>query len=204
MVDITVLLDRSGSMWSIRDATIEAFNTFLSEQRQQPGAGRISLFQFDHEYQVVYEDQPLDQAPLLDGRGYEPRGSTALLDAMGTTIDRVGARLAAMPVNERPGKVVLVVMTDGKENESKKFDRDKVFAMVRHQTDTYSWQFVFLGANQDAIQTASMLGMRQGNALEYQSTVGGVGSGVACLTRNLNRYRSSSEVKTCGFFEDSQ
>lgn len=148
---IAVVLDRSGSMRSIRDATIEGFNEFLAAQKAVPGEAALTLAQFDHEYDIVHDAAPLANVEPLNTTTYVPRGSTALLDAIGRTIDGLGKRLAAMPEHNRPSRIIVAIMTDGLENASQTFTRARIFEMITHQRERYSWQFMFLGADQDAI-----------------------------------------------------
>lgn len=166
---IAVVLDRSGSMESIRQATIDGFNEFLKAQRAAPGRALLTLAQFDHEYDLVFHMAPLPERHTA----YFPRGSTALLDAIGNTIQRVGADLDGMPEAERPEKVIFVIITDGYENASHQFDRSKVFGMIKHQREKYAWDFQFLGANQDSIAEAGALGIAPQFAMNYAPTQGG-------------------------------
>jgi Mg-chelatase subunit ChlD len=167
--DITVILDRSGSMGSCVDDTIGGFNTFLKDQQEQAGKANLSLVQFNHGYELVYNGTPIKNAPKLDTKNYVPMGSTALLDAMGKTITDVGARLKAMPMSERPQNVLFVIITDGLENASHQYNRNQVFDMVKHQQDVYKWQFLYLGANQDAIAVGITMGIPMASAGTYDA-----------------------------------
>lgn len=165
--DITILLDRSGSMQKVREPTIAGYNSFVANQAMLPGHACITLNQFDDEYEPVYSARECKAIKPMQFREFVPRGNTALLDAIGRTINEVGARLAALPEHERPGKVVIVILTDGEENNSKKFTRQQVSEMVIHQREVYRWEFVFLGANQDAIFTAASIGVPASASLSY-------------------------------------
>lgn len=166
--DITVLLDRSGSMASIKDDTIGGFNTFLDEQKALPGEATISLVQFDTQgYDRVIDAKPIAQAEPLSDKTFVPRGGTPLLDAMGRVIAETGARLKAMANAERPENVIMVIITDGQENASKEFTREAVLKSVTHQQDVYKWNFIYLGANQDAIQSARDMGIPMAAAANY-------------------------------------
>ena len=166
---IAVVLDRSGSMNCVKDATIEALNGFVESQKKGAGSANISLYQFDDVYEVVYENKPVADAPALTGETYQPRGSTALLDAIGRTIVATGAKLFAMAESDRPGTVIVVIQTDGQENASKEYTSAKVNELIAHQRDVYKWEFVFLGANQDAIASAAGFGIHATSALGYAS-----------------------------------
>ena len=195
--DITVVLDRSGSMASVRDDTIGGFNSFLQEQKAVSGSARVSLVQFDDQYESVYECRDVQDAPDLSPRTFVPRGSTALLDAIGRTLNATGARLAALPEAARPEKVLLVVMTDGLENASREFSARQVFDMITHQRDKYQWEVVFIGANQDAVLTGASYGLPASNALDYAATPAGTRHALSILSKATTkmRRRDVNEIK---------
>ena len=164
LTHLYLLLDRSGSMQSIKTDTEGGFSAFVDEQRKAPGECRVTLAQFDNEYDVVYADRPLADVPALD---LQPRGSTALLDAMGRTITEAGAKLAAMTDDERPGTVIVAIMTDGYENASQEWTHPAIKALVEQQTAQYGWQFLYMGADQDAIEVGTSLGVAAANSVTY-------------------------------------
>src|SRR5512138_1904469 len=133
--DINIVLDRSGSMESIRQATIAGFNKFLAEQKQAPGEATLTLAQFDDIYEVVHRAANLNSVEPLTEKTYAPRNTTALLDAIGKTINETGGRLAAMAEDERPERVIFVIITDGLENASQEFTVERVNEMIAHQRD---------------------------------------------------------------------
>lgn len=182
---IAVLLDRSGSMQSIKSDTEGGFDAFIAEQRKHPGRCDVTLAQFDTEYEEVYAAKPLAGVPPLQ---LTPRGATALLDGIGRLINTTGERLAGMPEADRPGAVIIVIMTDGLENSSKEFDLGTVKKMITEQTETYGWTFVYLGANQDAISVAAGLGVAAGQAMTYAGQK--VDQAFAATSANLSNYRS--------------
>ena len=155
-------LDRSGSMNTIVDDTVGGFDAFIAEQRRvtEGGAGecRVTLAQFDDAYEEVYADRPIADVPSLI---LQPRGTTALLDSIGRlVIDRSGKRLAALPEDQRPGTVIVGIMTDGLENASREWSHPQVKQLIEKQTSDYQWQFLQLGADQDAVE----VGMRRSAA----------------------------------------
>jgi uncharacterized protein YegL len=157
---ISVLLDRSGSMGSVKDETISGFNHFLNEQKKAGDNASLSLVQFDTQgIDTVHENVPIKDIPELNGDTYQPRGGTPLLDALGGAIESTGKVLSAIPEEKRHDKVVFVVITDGQENSSRKFTKAKIREMIEHQTNTYQWNFVYLGANQDAFDEAAQIGI---------------------------------------------
>lgn len=188
--DISVVLDRSGSMASVATDTIGGFNTFLAEQKKQPGKATLTLAQFDDVYEVVHDGKPLAEVPELTSRTFVPRGSTALLDAIGNTINRTGKRLADMPDTERPGKVIVVILTDGFENASREFSKEKINEMIAHQRDKYQWEFVFIGANQDAIATAASYGIGAHSTMTYAANAVGTQHAFASVANLTSNYRA--------------
>ncbi len=191
--DITIVLDRSGSMAAVKDDTIGGFNTFLDDQRKVPGSAAITLHQFDDEFETPIKAQDIQAAPHLTGKTFVPRGNTALLDAIGRAIGETGSRLEVAG-DDRPEKVVFVVITDGHENASHEYNHGKVFEMIDHQRTKYSWEFVFLGANQDAIKVASNLGMSTANAINYAANTTGVKAAFAGTSSNLRAFRGGQSV----------
>ena len=188
--DITIVLDRSSSMVAVQTDTIGGFNSFIEKQRKLPGECVVSLVQFDDLYEPIYTARPITVAPLLTTDTYVPRGYTALLDAIGRTINETGKRLAAMAEDQRPEKVIFVILTDGEENASKQFPREKVFDMIGHQRSTYLWDFVFIGANQDAIQTGAVLNIDAASTMTYAANSVGTLDAFASVSNYTANTRS--------------
>jgi len=166
---ISVVIDRSGSMIKIKAATMQGYNEFLVGQKAEPGTAKLKLVQFDHTYVVAYNGD-LQEAPPLTDANYSPLGSTALLDAIGRNINEIGEELSALPEAERPKQVIMAIQTDGEENASRKFDKARVFEMISLQRDVYKWNFMFLGAGEDAINDAAALGIDPDLTLSYDVT----------------------------------
>lgn len=185
---IAVILDRSGSMGSCRESTVAGFNTFIVEQKKLPGTATVKLVQFDNEYETVF-DVPLQDAPELTQLTFVPRGSTALLDAQGRTIIELGNELEKMPESERPSKVIVVTLTDGEENASKEFTRAKIAEMIKHQRDNYQWDFVFLGANQDAVKVAASMNIPMASAMTYSTSRAGVQASMRAVSNYVGASR---------------
>lgn len=174
LTEMVFVLDRSGSMRSLTADTIGGFNELIEKQKKLEGDAYVTTVLFDHEYEVLHDHVALkDVAPLTD-KEYFARGSTALLDAVGRTINAVGARLVATPEEERPAHVVFVITTDGMENASCEYTAKQVREMVEHQQQKYSWQFVFLGANMDAVSEAGKLGISAKYAANFAPSRRGV------------------------------
>jgi uncharacterized protein YegL len=188
---IVIVLDRSGSMSSIRDDTIGGINTFLADQQKLPGECNLTFTQFDDVYEIIHHSVPLDKIKPLDQTTFVPRGATALLDAIGRTINTVGAELTALPEDQRPGKVFFTIFTDGEENSSKEFSKDQVFEMIKKQREEYKWEFIFLAANQDAIQTGQSMGMGASSSMTCNSTSAGIKGTYDALSKKLGDVRLS-------------
>ena len=174
LTEMVFVLDRSGSMSGLAADTIGGFNELIEKQKKIEGDAYVTTVLFDHEYEVLHDHVALGEVAPLTDKEYFARGSTALLDAVGRTIDSVGARLAATPEEERPEHVVFVITTDGMENASREYTAKQVREMVEHQQQKYSWQFVFLGANMDAVSEARNLGISAKYAADFTPSHSGV------------------------------
>ncbi|MGZ8177400.1 VWA domain-containing protein [Williamsia sp. SKLECPSW1] len=161
---VAALLDRSGSMQSIVDDTCGGFDAFIATERDADVESVVSLARFDTEFETVYTHRPIADVPPLS---LEPRGMTALLDAIGRFVTSIGEDLAARPEDERPGAVTVLVMTDGMENSSREWTIDAVRALIRQQEEQYAWTFVFLGANMDAVDVGTSMGFSADRSLTY-------------------------------------
>ena len=190
LTEIVSLVDRSGSMQSILDDAIGGFNTFLRSQQDQPGEAKLSLILFDHEYQIVHQAVDIQQVEPLNQDTYVPRGSTALLDAVGKTIDAVGERLAATPESERPSQVIISILTDGYENASQTYSKPKVAEMIKHQTEKYNWAFEFQAANMDAFAAAKELSIAPDRVVQFEATSQGVREAFAQQSQRISAIRS--------------
>lgn len=209
---IAALLDRSGSMQQIADDTRGGFDAYIAKVRADRENGEqvfVSLAQFDNEYDDVYLNRPIDEVPPLD---LQPRGMTALLDALGRFITSVGASLAALDEDQRPGDVTVLVMTDGMENASVEWKVDAVKALIEQQKNTYDWEFVFLGANIDAVSVGTSLGFDADRSMTYAASSGGVSSSYQAVAdlnvRKRAAYRSAAPgaapAPVAGFSDDER
>jgi hypothetical protein len=189
---ISFIIDRSGSMSSIKDDTIGGFNSFLEEQQAQPGKCTFSLTQFDDKIELLYSFVDIKEVPKLTDKTFVPRGWTALYDAIGITINGCGAELAGMKEEDRPGKVLVVILTDGVENYSKEFGHSKIHEMIKHQTDMYKWNFIFLGANIDAEKVGSSLGAKLGNSMTFKADGAHTDYTFKCMSASIGEIRGMS------------
>src|SRR5262249_11881777 len=165
LTDLTVVLDRSGSMHTCRSDAEGGLNSFIAKQKELPGECTFTLVQFDTVYEFVHKAIPLGTVPHCT---LEPRSNTALLEAVGRAIVETGERLRAMPESERAALVVCVILTDGQENSSQEYTKARVREMIEHQQNVYKWQFIYLGANQDAFAEARGIGIQLAGAAGYK------------------------------------
>src|SRR5262245_56259735 len=193
---ISIVLDRSGSMSSIASDTIGGFNRFLEDQQAVPGQATLTLVQFDYEYEVLYSGVPIAVVQPLTRDTFIPRGTTALLDAIGRTILESGEYLSALSEEQRPAKVIFVILTDGIENASKLYTSSRIHEMIDHQRKFYAWEFVFLGANQDAIASARRIGIPQGLAMSFAADGAGARDAFESLHANTRKVRVGGQSVT--------
>jgi FtsP/CotA-like multicopper oxidase with cupredoxin domain len=171
---ITVLLDRTGSMQSIRADVVGGFNAFVDTHKAAPGEATLTLVQFDSQdpYEMLYAAMPIQDVPALTLAQYVPRASTPLYDAMGRAIAALDAKLEATPAGWRPQKVIFVVVTDGQENASVQFSREQVMALVDAKKNA-GWDFVFLSADLGALQDAQAMGVHATASLHFGKSAKG-------------------------------
>lgn len=190
---IAFLLDRSGSMQSIKDDVIGGFNALVADQRETPGDCTLTLVQFDSQdpQETVFSTLPIAEVPELTGETFQPRGGTPLLDAMGRLITETGERIASTPEHQHPGKVIFVVLTDGLENASRTYTRERIFEMIKHQREVYSWEFIFLGADQDAIAEGGKYGFAADTSMSIGKTPRGTDMAFSMTSDMMCRIRKS-------------
>jgi len=188
LCELVVIIDESGSMGSVVSDTIGGFNTFLNTHKKLPGEAKLTLVKFDTSYNIVHNGTNIKDVEALNEKTYYPSGMTALLDATGKTIDEVGKRLSSTPIEERPEKVIVMIITDGEENSSKEYKKDKIKKMIEHQQDNYKWEFVFMGADQDAWSNAQHMGMK--NYVNFSQ------ADMGKTFRGMAYYSSNSRIKS--------
>ena len=193
LTDITLVVDRSGSMQSIRQDAEGGVNAFIKKQAEEPGQAVLTLVQFDTEYEFLHSGKPIAEVPQYR---LVPRGTTALLDAIGRAINETGARISRQAEADRPSLVVFVVMTDGFENSSREFTKAAVRQMIEHQREKYNWQFTFLGADQDAFAEATELGISSHGAATFSrdSVEYAFGFAAGLVSRMRSSRRNGEEV----------
>lgn len=186
---INFVLDKSGSMSSIRDATISGFNEFLGDQQREGGEARITLTLFDTRFRTIASAVPVREIPSLDYDTYAPDGMTALYDAIGYTM-RVTDDYVA---KHNPDQVLFVIMTDGQENSSREFDQQRIFEMIRDRQQNAEYEFIYLGANQDAYAASQQIGVAAGRALLWEASPAEASATMRRVSHNVRGYRRDGE-----------
>lgn len=195
-VNIAVVMDASGSMSPLKNDTIKGFNGFLEGQRSLPGEATLTLCVFNTHSELLYESESIKTVHNLTEKDYKPGGGTALLDAIGKTIDSTEKKIAAMKDEDRPSKVLFMIITDGEENSSRSYKIEMVKEMVtNHQQEAAPWQFIFVGAQGiDAISVGGSFGVVANNAVMYDASAIGTNNMYESMTRGTTNYRASANA----------
>lgn len=195
MTLINVIFDRSGSMEIIAEEAVGMFNGFLEEQKALPDYAELSLVQFDDQYDECYTCKPIkDCVPLIRGQTYIPRGMTALHDAVGKTINKIGGQLANLPEEDRPKRVLFIIITDGHENNSREFTGQTVKDMITLQKNKYYWDFIFLAAGINAFEEGSTIGMTAGKCATYSKSAQGMRGANNAINSYATTFRSTGDT----------
>jgi uncharacterized protein YegL len=195
---INFVLDKSGSMEAIREATISGFNEFKNDQASEDGEAFFTLTLFDTEFSTVCQAVPMREVADLDHRTYAPSGMTALYDAIGHTMRITDDFVAA----NRPDQVLFVIMTDGEENSSREFSRDRIFQMIQDRQKLAQYEFIYLGANQDSYMAGRGMGLRDGRMLDYAATPEGSRDAMLRASHNVRAHRRKGMPMSPQFFSD--
>lgn len=179
--ELVFILDRSGSMSGLESDTIGGFNGMLRRQREESADILVSTVLFDDEVEIIHDRVPIGKVAPLTGREYFTRGCTALLDAIGDSIHHIRNIHKYAREEDRPVRTMFVITTDGLENASVRHTPEKVKKLIEHQEKKHGWEFVFLGANMDAVAVAGDLGIRRENSVEFACDAGGVRENFASL-----------------------
>ncbi len=190
LTEVVFILDRSGSMAGLEADTIGGYNSILKKQKAQEGEAVLSTVLFDDKVEVLHDRLPLEKAEAITDREYYVRGCTALLDAVGGAIHHIGNVHKYAREEDRPEKTLVVITTDGLENSSRHYSYDKVKKMVERQKKKYGWEFLFLGANIDAVETAGRFGIHEDHAVNYEADRAGTALNYQTLNEAVSRVRA--------------
>lgn len=192
--ELVFILDRSGSMSGLEADTIGGFNSMVEKQRREPGEALVSTVLFDHETTVLHDRAPLACVPLMTERDYSVRGTTALLDAIGGAIHHIGNVHKYARPEDVPEHTLFVITTDGMENASRRYDLETVKHMIERQKTKYGWEFLFLGANINAVETAGRFGIDADRAVSYHSDHIGTRLNYSVLSDAVSAVRASAPL----------
>ena len=194
LTELVFILDRSGSMSGLESDTIGGYNAMLEKQKKETGQAYVSTVLFDDRQDVIHDRVTLEQVNPMTEKEYFVRGCTALLDAVGGAIHHIGTVHKYARDEDRPEKTVFVVITDGMENSSRFYTYDKVRSMIEGQKEQFGWEFLFLGANMDAVKVAGRFGIRADRAVEYQCDSKGVQLNYEVLSEAVSGFRSKKPM----------
>ena len=192
LTELVMILDRSGSMGGLENDTVGGYNSMLHKQADAEGEALVSTVLFDDRSEVLYDRVPLEKVPQMTEKEYYVRGCTALLDAVGGAIHHIGNVHKYIREEDRPEKTIFVITTDGLENASREYSYDRVKEMVERQKEKYGWEFLFLGANIDAVKTAGRFGIKADRAANYNSDHVGTALNYEVLAETVCAMRASA------------
>lgn len=191
LTEIVFILDRSGSMSGLEADTIGGYNSLIEKQKKEEGEAVITTVLFDDQYEMIHDHADIKKIKPMNNKTYYARGCTALLDAIGKTVNHVGNRHKNALASEVPDKTMFVIITDGYENASREFQLDKVRRMIECQKKKYNWEFLFLGANIDAVQTARTFGITPDRAVTYEADSVGTEINFKAVSETVSCMRAS-------------
>ena len=194
IIELVFILDRSGSMAGLTADTIGGFNAMIEKQKKTDGSVLVSTILFDHECMVLHDRVPLSTIPPMTENDYTPRGSTALFDAVGSAIHHIGTIHKYARHEDVPTKTLFVITTDGMENASRQYSREKVKSMIERQTARFGWEFLFLGANIDAAETAESIGIRSDHAADFIADAGGTQKNYNAVSDAVTQIRACAPL----------
>lgn len=194
VTEVVFILDKSGSMSGLEADTIGGFNSMLKKQKQADGEAFVTTVLFDHNYELLHDRINIRGISPITERDYEVGGTTALLDAIGFTIQKIANVQKHTSEEERADKVLFVITTDGMENASREFTAEKIKKMVQHQKEKYGWDFMFLGANIDAVSTAAEFGIDEDFAVDYHADNIGTQLNYEMVSEAVEKIRSGKKI----------
>lgn len=194
ITELVFILDRSGSMSGLESDTIGGYNSMLKKQRSEQGVAIVTTVLFDDQYQLLHDRINIKGVSLITEKDYFVRGTTALLDAIGKTIQKIANAQRHTMEDQRPDKTVFVITTDGMENASREYTYEKIKSMVEREKEKYGWEFIFLGANIDAISTAARFGIDPDRATNYNADSDGTKLNYEALNCVVSELRTSGRI----------
>ena len=194
LTEIVFILDRSGSMSGLEEDTIGGFNSMLEKQKNEKGKAIVSTVLFDDRMEVLHDRKKLKKIEPLTTEDYYVRGSTALLDAIGCAIHHIGNIHKYADPDEVPEKTLFIITTDGMENASTRYDYRQVKKMIQRQKKRYGWEFIFLGANIDAVEVAGHFGIAKNRAVRYESDAMGTALNFQVMSNVISSVRSADKA----------
>ncbi len=195
LTEIVFILDRSGSMGGLETDTIGGYNALMEKQKKEAGEAIVSTVLFDDKAEVLRDRVKLAEVPRMTEKEYFVRGCTALLDALGGAIHHIGNVHKYAREEDQPEKTLFIITTDGQENSSSRYTYEKVKKMVEHQKEKYGWEFLFLGANIDAIAEAGRFGIKPDRAVNYRCDSEGTAVNYRALSKAVSRVRHCSAAE---------
>jgi uncharacterized protein YegL len=195
LTEIVFILDRSGSMSGLESDTIGGYNSMIEKQKKEEGEALISTVLFDGQTDVLHDRVPLDKISPITEKEYYVRGSTALLDAVGGAIHHIGNVHKYAREEDVPEKTLFIITTDGMENSSRQYSYDKVKKMIEKQKEKYHWEFIFLGANIDAVGVADRVGVDRQHAVRYECDSAGTALNFQVMNKMVSCARSAKNAK---------
>ena len=194
LTELVFILDRSGSMSGLESDTIGGFNSVISKQKTEEGEANVTTVLFDDQYELLHDGDNLMKIDKITGKEYFVRGSTALLDAIGKTIHMMGNAQKYADDDKRAEKVMFVIITDGMENASSEYSYDKIKKMISRQKEKYEWEFIFLGANMDAVETAGRFGIAEDRAANYLADSVGTMLNYKVISETVSMVRAKRSI----------
>lgn len=195
ITEMVFILDRSGSMGGLESDTIGGFNAMIEKQKKQEGKAYVTTVLFDHEVNVLHDRVALDEIQPMTDKDYTVRGTTALIDAIGMTIGRIKGQHKELSEDEVPEHTIFVITTDGMENASKEYSSKDVKKMIEHQKKKHNWEFLFIGANIDAVETAKHFGIDKSRAVNYKADARGTGVLYNAVSSVVGSVRKSKAIE---------
>ena len=192
LTELVFIIDRSGSMSGLEADTIGGFNSLLEKQKKEAGEAYVSVVLFDDQAEVIYDRVDIQKVEPMNDKQYFVRGCTALLDALGGAIHHIRNVHRYAREEDVPEKTLFIITTDGMENASRMYSYDKVRRMVEHEKEKYHWEFLFLGANIDAIQVAGRFGINASRAVNYENDGAGTQLNYEVLSKAVSCARMSA------------